>query len=512
MSDDEVGAALRSEAPLVVVEAPAGCGKTHQGADYAKDLTAADLGGRPLILTHTHAACSVFAERTRNAGPRVTIRTFDSLIGQIAAAYHVGLDLPADPATWIRQRQLERGDGYAEIAVKVANLLKTHPMIAASLARRHTTVICDEHQDSSSDHHALMMALLHQGARVRVLADPMQKIFKEKVADGSNPACDWNALTSLADAHKCLKHPHRWAGRHACGALGQWTLAARETLKAGNPLDLRNGLPPSVQVVFAENQAQRHLDFRLARQQRKPIDTFVRQGRSLLVLTHHNNTARAFRSFFGRSLPLWEGYTRSALETLVVQTSTAAGNAGRIAVAIVTFLGSIGIGFSPSAFGNRFVLEVQAGCTKHRSGMPATLQKLARSLLVQPDHRGVAAVLSHLATLCQEDQRFSQVKIDQKKEFWDAVRIGDFDDVNDGLAQLTQRRAYARPQPPDRAISTIHKAKGLECDSVVIMPCDAHTLPDTQVARCLLYVALSRPRSRLMLVVSRKNPSPLLHI
>jgi len=42
------------------------------------------------------------------------------------------------------------------------------------------------------------------------------------------------------------------------------------------------------------------------------------------------------------------------------------------------------------------------------------------------------------------------------------------------------------------AISTIHKAKDLECESVIVMPCDARTFPDKHDARCLLYVALSR--------------------
>ena len=64
MSDDSVRAALRSDKRLVVIEAPAGCGKTHQGADYAREIANAG-NGRLLILTHTHAACSVFAERTR---------------------------------------------------------------------------------------------------------------------------------------------------------------------------------------------------------------------------------------------------------------------------------------------------------------------------------------------------------------------------------------------------------------------------------------------------------------
>ena len=172
MSDDSVRAALRSDVPLVAVEAPAGCGKTHQGADYAREI--ADAGGptRLLILTHTHAACSMFADRTKgDARSRIDIRTIDSVIAHIASAYHAGLGLPADTAAWVRQRE----NGHAELAVKVASILKRHPLIAASLAQRHPVVICDEHQDSSGDQHAVVMALLSQGARVRVFADPMHK-------------------------------------------------------------------------------------------------------------------------------------------------------------------------------------------------------------------------------------------------------------------------------------------------------------------------------------------------
>ena len=47
--------------------------------------TRRDALDRLLILTHTHAACSVFAERTRG-GAGVEIRTIDSLITHIATA------------------------------------------------------------------------------------------------------------------------------------------------------------------------------------------------------------------------------------------------------------------------------------------------------------------------------------------------------------------------------------------------------------------------------------------
>lgn len=51
MSDKSVAEALRSDARLVVVEAPGGCGKTYQGAEFARDAAPALGGGRLLILT-----------------------------------------------------------------------------------------------------------------------------------------------------------------------------------------------------------------------------------------------------------------------------------------------------------------------------------------------------------------------------------------------------------------------------------------------------------------------------
>ena len=506
MSDEGVYAALRSEARLVVIEAPAGCGKTHQGAEYAKDIAAAQRQGRPLILTHTHAACSVFSERTRGSRTRVDIRTIDSLIGQIAAAYHAGLGLPADTAGWVRQTE----NGHSALASKVAALLQRHSMIAGAVARRHPVVICDEHQDTSGDQHSIVKAVHAKGSALRVFADPMQRIFGDR-APGNEAGCDWDALTREANTFAALDTPHRWT--RGCPDLGEWTLAARRALRDNGAVDLRDGhRPQSVQVVFAENRAQRNLAYQLATQDRRAIDAFEQQHNSLLVLTRYNETAASLRSFFNRRLALWEGYTRYALEDLGNAIGAANGDCGALGGAIVQFMGEVGIGFTASAFGNVFEREIRERCATARRGKPAKLQELARLLLAQPDHRGVAAVLRRVAALTAGDADFSEVKLDCNKEFWDATRLGDFATVEDGLAEITHRRNYARPKPPAKAISIVHKAKGLECDAAVLMPCDRATLPDNAIARCLLYVALSRAKSRLMLVVSRNNPSPLLLI
>jgi DNA helicase-2/ATP-dependent DNA helicase PcrA len=505
VSDSSVVAALRSDLPLVVVEAPAGCGKTHQGADYARELVSAGGRTRPLILTHTHAACSMFADRTKDARERIQIRTIDSVIAHIASTYHAGLGLPADIAAWVRQRG---ENGYAELAVRVARLLERYPMIAAALAQRHSVVICDEHQDSSGDQHALAMALLSQKARLRIFGDPMQEIFRDKRIADSRPTYDWTGLTQQAQAFEKLDEPHRW--RTGCPELGRWILKVRAALAAGGTVDLRSGLPSSVTVVFAENQAGKNLDYRLSREDRPPVDAFEQAQSSLLILTPYPDTARSFRGLFNRRIPLWEGHTRPALERLVDTLAAHRGNPRGLASAVVDFLGKVSVGFSPSAFGDTLEQEAAQGCTRKRTGKPAAIQELARFFVTEPDHHGVAKMLRRLAGLITAKGNFADVEIDCHKELWDAVRLGEFETPEAGLAEITHRRAYSHPKPPPRAISTIYKAKGLECDAVIVMPCDAKTFPDKLYARCLLYVAVSRAKRRLLLLVSRSNPSPLL--
>jgi UvrD/REP helicase N-terminal domain len=217
------------------------------------------------------------------------------VISLIASAYHAGLGLPADIASWLRQDPARR---YPELGFKVATLLTEYPMIAASLAQRHPTVVCDEYQDSNADQHSVVTSLLNQGAWLRIFADPMQKIFKDRTEAGACTPCDWNDLTRRAHAFEELDIPHRWSS--GCPELGRWTLTVRNALKNGGMVDLRQQLPPSLEIVFAENQAPRRMQYRLRPEDRRAIDSFVRQEPSLLILTYHNDTARSLCSFFWR--------------------------------------------------------------------------------------------------------------------------------------------------------------------------------------------------------------------
>ncbi len=496
MADTQVAAALRSAANLVVVEAPGGCGKTYQGAAFAADICPTLGPGRLLILTHTHAACDVFADKTCGL-TGLDIRTIDSLIGQIVEAYPEPGVIPGSLPDY------ERNSRWA------AALLRRYPFVADMLARRYPLVICDEHQDASAEQHAVIEALHAAGARVRAFFDPMQRIYGPGATTAQGQA-DENRLTAFqaaADISESLSTPHRWRGGGE--DLGAWILENRTRLAQGGQLRLTGALPRGLKVVFADNAAQRNLGFRLDVQDRRALDADVKGLQPLLVLSHHNDTVKAIRAFLGRSMPIWEGHTRSALPTLVQRLSEQS-DAAAVADAAVNFVQDTCTGFSDSQFAGRLRMEVAQGCVKPAKGKPAEIQALARRIVCQPNHTGVGEFLRGLHSAIKARADFAGVHIDSPREFWEAVRLGRAADPQTGLAEQARQNAHTRRLPPARAISTIHKAKGLEAPNVLIMPCDGTTFREKD--RRLLYVAISRATRRLTLVVSRSNPSPIVEI
>ena len=500
MSDATVHSALRSDAGLVVVEAPGGCGKTFQGAAYARDIADSVRPGRLLILTHTHAACSVFHGRTRGVGSHVEIRTIDSLISELTGAYHQGIGLPPDTASWARRNK----DGYDVLAVRSALLIKRFPAIAASLASRYPIIICDEHQDSTGERHAIVMALHQHRSRLRIFADPMQQVFAPAAYADGCPAVDWTSLTAAADAFEELDVPHRW--KDGCPLLGRWILDAREALKSGGTINVQQGLPTSVVLVRAENNAHKNLEYRPHPSQRGPIDNFEGRSESLLILARYGDATRCMRPTFSRRIPLWEGHVRSALEEFVDALAAGDGDRNAVAKALTDFVQATATGFTAAGYVTTFLEDVADGCARKRSGNRAAIQDLARLIVDEPNHVGAAKVLERIAG----EAAFKSIQLDCQREFHEAARLGRYESPETGFREIARHRTYTRPQPPAKAISTIHKAKGLECKNVIVMPCDGKSFPDNHLSRCLLYVAISRASHRLMLVIPPSNPSPLL--
>lgn len=506
MSDASVAAALRSAASLVVIEAPGGCGKTYQGAHFAADA-AGDAESRILILTHTHAACDVFSERTAVSQSKVEIRTLDSLIALIASAYHAPLDLPVDVGVWSRVNE----DGYNKVAIKVAHLLEKKPIIAGALVRRYPLIICDEHQDATAAQDRIILTLHKAGAKLRIFADPMQRIFGGRSAAAIAAEIKrWTDLKDQAEAFEELDTPHRWANTNA--ALGEWILTARATLRDGGQIDLRGALPNGLHVIRADNIARAHGQYQLTGQQRAPLTQRMQPLNSVLVMAAHNQTVASLRAFFNRSIPIWEGHTRDALDLLCEGVRVHSGNPNEIGKIAVDFVCSVAIGFTATGYSRQLLEDIAQGCTKARRKKPATIQTLGRIILEEPNHRGIGKFLTSLRALTKEDAAFSPIKIDHSREFNDAVHLSRFEDADEGLAEIARRHAHARAPVPAKAISTIHKAKGLEFPHVVLAACDRPHFSDTMAARARLYVGLSRATESLTLLVSHTNPTPLLLI
>lgn len=507
MSDESVGEALRSNAHRVVVEAPAGTGKTFQAASYARHAALSlQKGQKVLVLAHTHAACGVFSSRTEDLSGRRQIGTIDSLIATIAKIYHRSLDLPPDVYAW----SIEYGPNcYSELARRVCLLLQNSPGIASALAERHPVVICDEHQDASADQHGVIDAIANAGARVRFFGDPMQAIFTTGRAREIQNR-QWQDLVLAADENELLNTPHRWTT--GSPRLGHWVLEQREVLRGGGVVNLRAAIPHGLQLFRADNQAPRHGGFQLDADARRPINALVRNSRNLLILTPHNATAFGLNAFWGWRIPIWEGHTREGLVALLAACRRHTGDPVALGRAMCAFLQLVGKGLSATAYGNRFFEELNTGCSKPSRGKPAEIQSIARLLLQEPNHVGVGAALGQIHQLMRTSRNFENVRIDLRREFAEARQLQAHPEMSSLLAKQAHYRSLGQGELPPKVISTIHKSKGLETSNTILIPCDTGGLSANEKNRCLLYVALSRATHSLTLVVPRVDPSPLLAI
>jgi len=157
--------------------------------------------------------------------------------------------------------------------------------------------------------------------------------------------------------------------------------------------------------------------------------------------------------------------------------------------------------------------EVSEGCRRTSGGKPANMRQMAQCLVDDPSHRGMSASLAIFADLARQSAAgFEKVRIDHRVELRDAIRMGEFASAHDGFAEVARRRAHTQPSPPRKVLSSIHKAKGLECDRGLVMACDRARFSGTTYSRCKLYVALSRAKRSLTLVASESDPSPLFRL
>lgn len=497
MGLSEARAALRSDAPQVVVEAPAGCGKTYEAVACAIDLAAALKDHQEvLLLAHTNVAVSEFKRRARSAGARVHATTLDAFALGLVAPYAAALDLPSP---------LIPGDGNGQVpfhllAPKALELITRAPSIGAAISRHYPVVLLDEHQDSRQDQHDLAMEVGRQG-KVRIFGDPMQAIY----GFDSETLINWETVANTASLRTSLEDPQRWP---QAPELGEWILCAREALRSGRRLPLDTA-PDFVRVIHvADLNDMPNPNFNgVTPAIIQPLSERLRElDGSTIVLARNNAHVRGLYSAVRGSLVVQEGADFGGAYTALAAAERTVGDSRVLAQAIIDLLSSTCRGLNATFLGQLAASLLPDRLDRGNRRRIVPLLDALEPLYAMPDLstwcRCIGQVLRH-------PPEWLRIDLPESLRLLARLLPKEDETPREALDAAVRHRQDAGAIPR-RCTSTIHKAKGQEFDHVVLAHCSASPFPDTPEARRLLYVALSRARRSVTFLVSGRAPSPLL--
>lgn len=491
-------AALDSQASVVVITAPAGFGKTTQAAKLAQ-LWAQHLESprQVLVLAHTNSAVEEFRRRTQNAAARVHATTFDGFAAELLRPYAGPLGLPVPLQRYLGEPE---GPKFSELAPTAERLLTQTPTLVQILAHKYPLVILDEHQDSTQAQHAVAKAIADKGM-LRIFGDPMQAIYD--AAEGTAQV-DWHVLEASADEVVTLDTPHRWTD---APELGAWLRGARDALEAGESIPLDN-LPESVTVDTRPEMECAGFGAGDPRQLSPIVHNFLRftANRSVAVLSHRRKLAERLPGISGGRLPINEGSDYEPAFAAARTLANSLGDAPSCARVLLKLVQQSSKGLNQARHSNlerRFHIE---GVDLRRAKQNECLLKAFKPLWHRPDLEGVATTAVCLLEASYPD--WMELRKPQSLHVLARMRVGTGIDIRDAVAGAVKAHKL-RAAKPWRCASTVHKAKGLEFDDVLLINASAQHFPDTEYGRKLAYVALTRATHRLCVVVPGMAPSPL---
>lgn len=215
---------LLSAAPCAV-EMPAGTGKTHLLAKVVSN--AASIEKRCLILTHTNAGVDTLRKRLKSMSvpsSRYRVDTITGFAFSLVRSYTEigGIVVPEVP-DWTAS------NSYIAGALRVVQAKAIKHMLSSS----YDSMLVDEYQDCSTEHHALITAIAESIPKCIVLGDRLQGIFDF----GGTTLVDWevDVFQRFPEVH--VAHtPHRWIGINP--DMGRWLQEIRSEMVIGNTIDL----------------------------------------------------------------------------------------------------------------------------------------------------------------------------------------------------------------------------------------------------------------------------------
>lgn len=489
---ERVAERIAGPEPTLLIEAPAGHGKTYQAVAAARRLgDGLERGQSVLLLSHTNAAANEFTGRSGSS--RTLVQTFDSLACNLVERYasHLGIALPLQP-----ERVHLGQPTFAEIRRLAGQLLHDAPAIARGLAYRHPIILADEFQDSTLDQYRILEELRGAGQiRLRLFADDLQAIF-----DFSDELVSWNQLT---EQHPLVQLDHGYRWDHA-PELRDWLTNARACLRAGTPISLTD-LPASVVANRWEGAAPGPRQKGNSPRCYEALRRLRCSGHVAFLVRSRSHASELRVRVPQLKASLHEaGEVEEPLERLEM-ARVAEGKPAELSILLVETLQKWGTGIT-----NALKAQLNEACQSDainlgRKKKAAPLAAICQIIYNQPDQLGFVRAFDEAV---QQRSELGWTPI-HKDLIYLLMSAGADAGTND-LAVAMQARAQARRRRPvgGRRLMTIHKSKGREFETVVLPYVAANSFKiDARDAR-LLYVAMTRATRHLHLMLPSENPSP----
>jgi hypothetical protein len=416
MTIERVRAALRSGQRNVLVEAPAGCGKTFEAALLATDLAASLPAGREiLLLAHTNAAVQEFGRRTQAVRQAVRISTIDAFCLQLLEGYAGALALPAP-----LRRNVGLGGGrvdFSELAPKALELLTRCPSLSRILGLHYPVIILDEHQDARPDQHAVAQRIAEAGgARLRIFADPMQAIYER-----GDRGVECGALVRGAAERFELDTPQRW---QEAPLLGEWIMRARAELRAGQPLPIENR-PDSVRTTLVAGMADPGYGRGQPQFLSRPVHEFLnRCDGTAAVLTYSNRMAWDLQICAATRVMINEGADFEAAYGALELAQAATGSRRQLAIVLLDTVASASTGLNQQ---RRTAIERVLGDDELRPSRSADVRSVLPSLQRIYEAPNVAGFCAGIEVVLRDPPDWLTIRLSEMLRVLSRIRALDED-------------------------------------------------------------------------------------
>ncbi len=466
---------VRPPERLVMVEAPAGCGKTYAIAKAVSLLTA----GRQLILTHTNAGVASLRDKLRKLGVSqrcVYVDTLDGWAQRVAISFPKGSQYK-ESMSWPEKRAA---------ATKVLGNKYAHEIISHS----HSAVFIDEYQDCSLAQHRLVLKLA-EILPCRILGDPLQAVFDFDKAD---QVVDWQEDVR-ASFYKLgvLEEPWRWRAKGANQKLGEWLISIRDDLAANRPIDLAQApVYWKASTVTSENE--------IAACKEK-----LNAPGSIAVIRRLRPDAYRLAAHLGGNYQSIEEMECEALLAFARSISVPGGRDR--ALALVDALEKCFVHpaetFALSSIKSKLVEGRILKTTSAKANVMVTTEALA-SIVSDESILNVRKAIAAIERVPGAKQ--------SRRELWTEIKRtldlylespGKFADLTEVATQARRHTRLVGRRPEKRTVATVLLIKGLEFDHTVVIDTDNLTAKE-------LYVALSRAKQTVTVLSRDRVVSPVI--